>query len=77
MLAIGRDEWREGFPELSWADPIYTWFLITASGAVIRPRVSVQSEIERRVEESRRALAHTSGGGNCIAATWSTSEASG
>jgi hypothetical protein len=24
MLAIGREEWREGFPELSWADPIYT-----------------------------------------------------
>ena len=42
MLAIGREEWREGFPELSWADPIYTWFLIAASGAVIRPRVSLR-----------------------------------
>ena len=64
MLAIGREEWREGFPELSWADPIYTWFLITASGAVIRPRVSLQSQVEWAVEEGQRALAHTNEGDN-------------
>ena len=62
MLAIGREEWREGFPELTWADPVYTWFLVTASGAVIRPRVSLQSQVEWAVEEGQRALAHTNEG---------------
>lgn len=59
MLATAGEAWSEGMPDEDWANPVIDYHLVFSDRSIIRPRISVMSELEWLVEEGQRELSAT------------------
>ncbi len=62
MLATAGEAWSEGEPIEDWANPVIDYHLVFSDRSIIRPCISVMSEVEWIVEEKQRELLATGGG---------------
>ncbi len=62
VIATSGEGWSEGMPVEDWGSPNLDPFLVFPDRSIIRPRISLMSEVEWAVEEKQRELLATGGG---------------
>jgi hypothetical protein len=56
-IATAGEAWREGEPHEDWSNPVLDFHLVFSDRRVVKPLVSLMSEVEWLCEEQQRALA--------------------